>query len=167
MPDPAVTRSFADHVATHSVALQRYAYLVCRHPEDAQDIVQDVLAAAFPKWGRIMRGNPDAYLRRAIVNAHISGWRRRRRAMTAVHRADSPPVDEPGVVVDERDWARRLCSQLPTRQRAAVILRVYEDFSFAQIGEVLSCTEAYARTLVSRGLATLKAHLNSENEDMP
>ena len=66
---------FEDYVATRSVALQRFAYLICRDVEDARDLVQDALLGLYPRWASVVaKGNPDAYVKRSIVNAGISKW---------------------------------------------------------------------------------------------
>ncbi|MEZ5202611.1 MAG: sigma factor [Micropruina glycogenica] len=55
---------FEDYVATRSVALQRFAYLICRDVEDARDLVQDALLGLYPRWASVVaKGNPDAYVK--------------------------------------------------------------------------------------------------------
>ncbi len=72
--------SFDDYVATRSASLLRFAYLVTRNTEDAHDAVQDALIGLYPRWQQIAaRGEVDAYVRRSIVNAHVSAWRKVRR----------------------------------------------------------------------------------------
>ena len=60
------------------------------------------------------------------------------------------------------DEALRLCGELPPLQRAAVVLRFYEDRSFAEIGDILGCPEATARSHVHRALATLRTRLEAK-----
>ena len=73
-----------------------------------------------------------------------------------------------GMSADPADaWADsqifgRLFATLPTRQRAALILRFYEDLDFAAIAAQLGCAEATARSHVFRALATLRARLGGE-----
>jgi DNA-directed RNA polymerase specialized sigma24 family protein len=57
------------------------------------------------------------------------------------------------------DEAWRLCLELPATQRAAVVLRFYEDMSFAQIGLILDCPEVTARSHVHRALHALRDRL--------
>jgi DNA-directed RNA polymerase specialized sigma24 family protein len=49
---------------------------------------------------------------------------------------------------------------LPRQQRVALVLRFYEDLSFAQIAAVLDCAEPTARSHVHRGLAGLRRVVN-------
>ncbi len=154
--------AFEAWVAARGPALLRFAYLVTRDADAAQDAVQDALTAACARWARISRtDDPDAYVRRMIANAHISWWRR-------VARRETPTADlvmprsEPGSLLPEAQAAWQLCGTLPRRQRAAVVLRFYEDLSYAEIAEVLQCSEATVRSQIHRALASLRTRLESE-----
>jgi RNA polymerase sigma factor (sigma-70 family) len=133
-------------------------------------LVQEALSRAYPRWEALARSDTaEAYVRRSIVNASISGWRKNRRLVVvddAVGLLDATThhVDHATGVTDA-DEAWRLCEELPTRQRAAVVLRFYEDLSFAQIALILDCTEPTARSHVHRALAALRARLTQENPD--
>lgn len=48
---------------------------------------------------------------------------------------------------------------LPQRQRAAVVLRHYNDLSERQVADLLGCSVGNVKSLTSRGLATLRSHL--------
>ena len=66
----------------------------------------------------------------------------------------------------DADEAWQLCNQLPPAQRAAVVLRFYEDLSYAQIAVILDCAEATARSHVHRALVNLRARLTTGAEDV-
>ena len=72
---PAAPAEFGDFVADHWERWHRFAYSVTGDAEDAKDAVQDALAGCYRRWPQIAAGNPDAYVRRSIVNAHIDRWR--------------------------------------------------------------------------------------------
>ena len=92
---------FEDYVATRSVALQRFAYLVTRNAEDARDLVQDALLGLYPHWSRVSAaGNVDAYVKRSIVNAGISRWRRTGREQVSDELRAVTPDHAAGVT----DW---------------------------------------------------------------
>lgn len=85
--------AFEDFVAVHGLELGRFALLVTADPTDAQDVVQDVLIAVYPKWERIgSLDEPLAYLRRAIINRQIS-LRRRLRHLVALDEGRADPPD--------------------------------------------------------------------------
>jgi RNA polymerase sigma factor (sigma-70 family) len=158
----AARPSFDDFVVAHSPEFQRFAYLVTGSSEDARDAVQDALLGVFRKWEDHIR--PDeatAYVRRSIANAHVSAWRKRRREHPQAEIGDfydQPIADLAGPVCDA-DQARKLLAGLPRRQRAALVLRYWEDRPYRDIAEVCGCSEQAARRLVTRGLAALRARL--------
>src|SRR6266516_6260953 len=70
---------FRDYVVARSRTLLRVAYLLTGHRADAEDLVQVALAKTYLAWERIQdRRAVDGYVRRAMVNTHISWWRQRR-----------------------------------------------------------------------------------------
>lgn len=112
----ALVTSFEAYVAEHSVALQRFAYLVVRNAEDARDLVQEALIGLYPHWQRVAaRGSVDAYVRRSIVNASINRWRKVG-AVTPVaepERLGAEPSADPAQAIADADEAWRLCAALP------------------------------------------------------
>ena len=158
-----VADSFEDYVVLRSASLLRFAYLVTRNRDDAHDAVQEALAGLYPRWQQVSaRGNVDAYVRRSIVNAHVSAWRKVRRLFPTAEpevSSHAPVVPDAADAVADADQALRLCGELPPVQRAAVVLRFYEDRTFAEIAGILGCPEGTARSHVHRALATLRTRL--------
>jgi len=151
--------SFDEFVATRSTRLLRTAYLLTHDRALAEDLVQTSLAKAWFAWGRV-DGQPDAYVRRIMVNTYSSWWRRRwngeqatadlpERAAAAGHR----PED---VRVDDRTDLWRALARLPKRQRAVVVLRFYEDLSEIETAEILQCSVGTVKSQASRALAKLR-----------
>jgi len=165
---PPVTdeADFAAWVAARGDALQRFAFLVTGNAAEAPDLVQDALSHAYPRWRSLATsGTAEAYVRKSIVNGSVSRWRKRRR-LTVVEDVEpfAEPLDDPAATYGEADEAWELCRSLPTKQRAAVVLRYYEDLSFAQIALILGCTETTARSHVHRALTTLRSRLKGEDD---
>jgi RNA polymerase sigma-70 factor (sigma-E family) len=158
-------QQFAEWVAARGGALQRFAYLTTGSRDDAADLVQEALTRVFPRWAALAaRGTAEAYVRRTIVNVAISRWRKDHRLLTGGTAEPAPAPDSSQRQADS-DHAWSLCAALPPQQRAAVVLRFYEDLSFAEIGRVLGCPEATARSHVHRALASLRARLTASEED--
>lgn len=151
--------SFEEYVAAEQGALQNFAFLIVGNREDARDAVQDALIGAYRKWDAI-RSEPGPYIRRSIVNAHISAWRKRRKEIS-VAEVTGGETAGPGV---DTLWVRQMCQTLPRKQRAAVVLRYFEDRSFAEIGVLMDCSEATARSLVSRAIAALRRNLTTSDQ---
>jgi RNA polymerase sigma-70 factor (sigma-E family) len=149
--------SFRDFVVARGPDLTRMAALLCQDRAEAEDLVQDTLASAYASWRRIEAAtSPEAYVRRMLVNRHVSWWRRHRGRVEP--RADVPDTvtPDPTDAAATTDAVRRMLRELPPKQRAAVVLRYYADYPDAQIAETLGCTEPTVRSQISRALATLR-----------
>jgi RNA polymerase sigma-70 factor (sigma-E family) len=162
--DSSPPGDFETWVAVRGAALQRFAYLVTGSAADAPDLVQEALVRAYPRWASLVReGTAEAYIRRSIVNGSITRWRKSRRSVTVADpqqlAADHPDATDPAASLADADEAWRLCLELPPTQRAAVVLRFYEDLAYAQIALVLDCTESTARSHVHRAVTALRARL--------
>jgi RNA polymerase sigma-70 factor (sigma-E family) len=150
--------SFEEFVAERLDGLLRYATVLTNDPHLAQDIVQDVLLRAQQRWDGI--ATPPAYVQRMVTNEYLS-WRRRavRRMVPSSHDvldALGPPEPDPAAAYDERDAMLGLLATLPRKQRAAVVLRYYENHSDAEIAALLRCGVSTVRSQISRALATLR-----------
>lgn len=161
--------TFDAYVRTRSVALRRFAYLVTRNHSDAEDALQDALLGLYPRFDAVAAGGGvDAYVRRSIVNASVSRWRKVGRISVTdapenwVRDPDRRGLDD--AVVDAA-LAWDLCGELPPVQRAAVVLRFYDDLSFAEIAGVLDCPEATARSHVHRALTKLRTRLIGDDRE--
>jgi len=142
--------------------LLRVALLLTGRRQDAEDLVQDVLANVVLKWRRVGKADDvDAYVRRMLVNTWISRCRKASSREVVDHdvvvsdvRAPSYPDPAAHVVDAEVLW--EAVTRLPPRQRAAVVLRFYEDLPDTRASEALGCSTGAFRVLVHRGVATLR-----------
>jgi RNA polymerase sigma-70 factor (sigma-E family) len=158
--------SFDDWVEVRVPALLRFAYLVTGSQHAAEDAVQAALTRACERWSRVRRTtDPDAYVRRMVVNAHISAWRRGGRRELSVAEVRDTEVADHAVVVATGDAVWRVCGTLPPQQRAAVVLRYYEDLEYAEIAAILGVTQATVRSHVHRALAAMRAELEGDRDD--
>jgi RNA polymerase sigma-70 factor (sigma-E family) len=154
-----VVVDFDDWVAARGPALLRLAYVLTGSRADAEDVVQDALSRALPRWSRISTlDDPDAYVRRMVVNAHVSWWRTMRRREVPVETVRDGPSTE------ERDRMWRACQALPPDQRTAIVLRFYEDLDYAEIAALTGVREGSVRSRVSRGVAALRHELGDDDE---
>lgn len=133
----------------------RLAYLMTGHGEAAEDIVQEAFARCFALLKD--RRDPehlDAYLRRTIVNLSHDRHRKLRRARALTAR--SVVVESQGSDPAARVAFRQLLQDLPHRQRAAIVLRYYEDLSEHAAADVLGCSVGALKQLVQRALRSLR-----------
>jgi RNA polymerase sigma-70 factor (sigma-E family) len=162
---------FDDWVAVRGPSLLRLAYVLTGNTADAEDVVQDALSRALPRWDRISQvADVDAYVRRMVVNAHTSWWRRfRRRESPAAEVRSEGVVSGPGdgMASDERPRLWAACRALPQDQRTAVVLRYYEQLDYDEIAAVTGVREGTVRSRVSRGIAVLRQQMGEEmGQDM-
>lgn len=163
---PVVTGelSFDAWASARVAGLVRFAYLVTGSQHAAEDAVQEALTAACAKWSRVSRTrDPEAYVRRMIANAHVSGWRRTRRE-SPVAEVRETAYGDPSAHVDTSDAVWRVCESLPRQQRAAVVLRFYEDLDYPEIAELLDLAEATVRSHIHRALAALRTALTQQED---
>ena len=148
---------FRDYVRLRMRSLLRTAYLLTGNVADAEDLVQSALAKTYLAWDRIEdRGALDGYVRRAIVNTHISWWRRRRLEEYPTDEIPDLAVVDHSVSSDMQEPLRRAIDRLPQRMRAAVMLRYYDDMTEAEVAEVLGVSLGTVKSTVSRAVAKLR-----------
>lgn len=151
--DPA----FHDYVVARSRSLLRTAYVLTGNLADAEDLVQSALAKTYLAWDRIEdRGALDGYVRRAMVNTHISWWRRRRLEEFPTDEIPERPVVDHSVSSEMQDSLRAAVDRLPQRMRAAVLLRYYEDMTEAEVADALGVSLGTVKSTVSRAVAKLR-----------
>jgi RNA polymerase sigma-70 factor (sigma-E family) len=160
---------FVDFAVRRGPVLVRLARGLLRDPHQAEDVVQDVLARAYVQWSRVGGADdPDAYVRRMVVNACTS-WFRRAARREYVHDSLAMPervVADPTGALDERDRVVALLRRLPAKQRAVLVLRHYEGLPDAEIAALLGSSEVSVRTNAHRGLVTLRRLLAEVSEEV-
>ena len=148
---------FREFVSSRGRALLRSAVLLTGNLADAEDLVQSALAKTYQAWDRIEDRNAlDGYVRRAMVNTHISWWRRRRVDEYPTDEIpDQPAADESGNS-ELHDTLQRAIDRLPQRMRAAVVLRYFEDMTEAEVADILGVSQGTVKSTVSRAVAKLR-----------
>ena len=144
---PGEQQDLAAFVAARGPALLRLAWLLTADGPAAEDLVQDALARAIPRWRSISPGGHEAYLRVTIRSVWIDTWRRRqvRGGLDVVSMDDSrvaePVAGDSGVegTVDRLAIGSAL-ARLTARQRAVLVLRFYEDQTERETARALGCS---------------------------
>ncbi|HEY8456683.1 MAG TPA: SigE family RNA polymerase sigma factor [Actinopolymorphaceae bacterium] len=156
---------FSAYVAARQKALVRTAYLLTGDQHSAEDLVQTALARTYASWHKIKdKGAVDAYVRRAIVNEHKGwwrrAWRRLERSSAEVPEPTGQSVPDHAATSADREHLWELVLTLPPRQRAAVVLRYFEDLSEAETAKALGCSVGTVKSQTSRALASLRRQLD-------
>jgi RNA polymerase sigma-70 factor (sigma-E family) len=141
-------------------ALFRLAFLLSGDRHLAQDLVQGTLERAYQHWRRVAAaGNPDAYVRRILVNSARDWWRSRRYVVEQgldAALAVASERDSGTERVESHDLVVRALRGLPAKMRAVLVLRYFEDLSEAETASVLGCSVGTVKSQASRGLARLR-----------
>lgn len=155
--------SFESFVRDRLPGLVRYAAMLSGSVSQGEDLVQEVLLKMHPRWPRLVADGTDpiGYVRRAVTNEFLS-WRRR--WSTQHIRATDPLPDRADRSLaeaesDPRLW--KLLQELPRQQRAAVVLRYYQDLEHEQIAAAMHCRPSTVRTHLARALTTLRGRLGA------
>jgi RNA polymerase sigma-70 factor (sigma-E family) len=156
--------ALAELYERHAPAAARLAYLLTGDRNRAEDLVQEAFVRLAGRFRHLRFPDAfDGYLRRTIVNLHTSQLRRQRveRAYLARQRAGpEPTAASPDLGIREELWGA--LGLLPPRQRAAVVLRFYEDLSERETAAILRCSEAAAKSLVARAMETLRVQIRGD-----
>jgi RNA polymerase sigma-70 factor (sigma-E family) len=150
--------AFGEYVRSRSQALLRAAQAITGNRADAEDLLQATLVKAYLSWGRI--DDPaalDTYVRRVMVNTHISGWRRRRvDEYPTDELPDSPSGQDATRDSDLHDMVQRAIDRLPRQMRAAVMLRFYDDMTEPEVAAALGVSVGTVKSTVARAVAKLR-----------
>jgi RNA polymerase sigma-70 factor (sigma-E family) len=160
---------FTAFVLARSARLVHFARMLCGDAGLAEDLVQTALEKAYLRWDRIELADPFGYVRRAVVNQHLS-WVRRRpwrerpsgdAAELELFAGDPTgfgvPVADPSSAVERRLAVGAALSTLTRRERAVVVLRYVEDLTEQQTAALLGVAVGTVKSANARALAKLRA----------
>ena len=159
--------AFGDYVRSRGGALLRAAQALTGNRADAEDLVQSTLVKTYQSWESI--SDPaalDNYVRRVMINTHISGWRRRRVDEYPTDELPDEPAADQTVDTDLHELVQRALDRLPRRMRAAVMLRYYDDMSEPEVAAALGVSVGTVKSTVARAVAKLRedAELGADTE---
>jgi RNA polymerase sigma factor (sigma-70 family) len=146
---------FEDLYAGAYVRMVRLARLMGADAGPAEEIAQDAFVQLYRRWSSVR--NPSAYLRLAVVNGCRS-WMRR--LVTARRHRMQPP--SPLTLDGDALAVRQALGVLSPRQRAAVVLRYFEDLPEVEIAEILRCRPGTVKSLLARSMPKLKGALRDD-----
>jgi RNA polymerase sigma-70 factor (sigma-E family) len=148
--------AYVEYVAARQAHLRRIAYAVCGDWHRADDLLQTALTKLYLAWPRLRPDSePDAYVRRIILRAHVDEgrrpWRRERSGLDGHDRA-APR----GLPVEERSALFDALQALPEMQRKTVVLRFWLGLSVEETAGELGISSGTVKSHSSRGLASLQ-----------
>lgn len=145
-------------------SLLRTAVFLTGDRSRAEDLLQTALLRTARRW-RAVRDQPDAYVRKVLVNLTRDEWRSSQRRPVETQLLDDQPavsMPDPAADLGEREELLAALRMLPARQRTAVTLRFWEGLSITETAALMECTEGTVKSTTSRGLAHLATILQNE-----
>jgi RNA polymerase sigma-70 factor (ECF subfamily) len=154
-------------IRPHIPALRRYAWALCRHAHDADDLVQECLLRALSSWHlRRPEASVRAWMFAILHNVFISDRRRDRRRPQAelVDERQADAVQEQRLLLDD---VRVALSSLPDEQRAVLLLIGVEDFSYSEAARILDVPIGTVMSRLSRGRERVRTMLEGNGLGEP
>lgn len=179
---PQWDKELADLMMHRGAALNGYAYLLCGDRHQAEDLVQEALVRTFsrfrrpaaprvaepgvavfasggfePSDGMDPAAGVERYVKRAITNIYVDGFRRRSRWFGIQHLlADDGRARSPENAATARADIQAALTKLSPRQRACVVLRHFEDMTVPQISSTLGIAQGTVKRHLSDAMSVLQ-----------
>jgi RNA polymerase sigma-70 factor (sigma-E family) len=158
--DARADEEFSEFMHGRWSQLVRLGYALTGDQQLAEDLAQTAFARAYASWSRVRKADdPDAYVRRIVVNSNRNRFRKLRVGELLT---DSVPelraaasADSAGQHADRAVLVEALM-RLSYGQRAAVVLRYWLDMTETETAAVLGCSVGNVKSQTSRGLAKLR-----------
>ena len=154
--DTATNVSLEDAYRTNLTLLFRYALAMVENETDAEDVLHTVFARLSAK-PRLDATNVRAYLVRAVRNECISHVRRKRRTGPLTLVADLPGRENPAA-----ESVNEMLGELAPDAREIVILKVYDNMTFAEIATMIGTSQTTARERYGKALTQMKRILERQ-----
>ena len=169
MPQPlplvAVTEDFEAFYRRSYPRAVGLAYALTGRKHLAEEIAQEAFISGYRHWGRISHyDNPDAWLRRVVVNRSTSVLRRSVTEIKAIPRLWGDSQDLPELE-PEAFGVWEAVRALPNRQAQAIALHYLEDLSLEQIAAILQCSPGTVKAHLRRGRERLGRKLQAWKEE--
>lgn len=156
-------QEFDEFVASRLSRLVPFGYALTGDLGHAEDIVQTALAKTYAATRRRTLDDPEAYVRRAIVTANLSRFRRRRVVEDLVDVVpEAGDHVDPTSALERREAVQAMLGGLSPRQRTVLVLRYQEDWSEQEIAAAMGVSAGTVKTLASRAMTRLRATVRPE-----
>lgn len=147
-----------------------YLWRLLRDTADAEDVTQDVFLRAYQAFPRLRAGsNHRAWLYKIATNCAYTMLKDRQRAsgrqaplLDEVHPSRQAGPEAQVTLRETMQAVRTAIEGLPTKQRAAIIMRHMQGLSYAEVADVLACSEDSARANVYQGLRRVRHEMQED-----
>ena len=147
---------FTEFVSAALPRLLRFGHVLTGNPVTAEDLVQTALTRSWRAWRLRSIDDPQAYVRKVMVNSYASWYRRKARLETVTaNPAQGVVINDRALRVDDRDAVWRALLTLPPKQRTVIVLRYYEELTEVEIAAVMGTTAGTVKSQAARALRHL------------
>jgi RNA polymerase sigma-70 factor (sigma-E family) len=157
--------TFEDYATSRMALLLRTARAITQDDALAEDLVQDVLLKVYVQWPRVAQARqPDAYVRRILVNEYLS-WKRKWARLIPTDRVDrDEDAPDDAERQDDRDELTSHLRRLPKRQQVVLALRYFGGLTDQEIAETMGCTPGTVRGYAARALSSLRHTMQLDHQ---
>lgn len=162
--------AYVEFVTTRMLWLRRFAFLLCRDWDRADDLVQTTVTKLYANWSRAERiENLDGYVRRILVNTYLAEqrspwWKRVVMHGDGLETEAGPPVSPSVAREVDREAVldlRAALMRLTPRQRAVLVLRYFDDLSVAETATALGCSTGNIKKQTWVALGALRSDMST------
>jgi RNA polymerase sigma-70 factor (sigma-E family) len=144
----------------HALSLIRLAYVMLGDRPAAEDVVQEAFLGLYQRWNKLRdTASAPGYLRASVLNGCRmilrSGARRDDRSARMASELPWESAEATALVSEEYRHLLRAIQALPPRQREALVLRYYLDFSEEETARSMGVRRGTVKSATSRALAAL------------
>lgn len=147
---------------------RRFASRLVGDPSAGDDLVQEAwlrVLHAKRNGGYRDRGRFPGYFKSVLTRLCLDEIERRRRSPSLDDPVHAPEGGDPVETGERADAVHGALRDLPTRQRVAVMLRIWDGLDYRGIGALMGVSESNAATLVYRGLKAMESKLRGRWEE--
>ncbi len=159
-------RGFAEYFGARAEIMRGTAYLLCGDWHRAEDLVQSAFVKLYRAWNRIGGHHAlDAYTRQILMRTFLDENRRgffHRERVTATSPDLATAQQDSGT--EDRLVLLAALARVPARQRAALVLRYWEDLSIEDTAQALRCSPGTVKSQTARGLESLRRLIPATTE---
>ncbi len=160
--------SYSELVKRHQRGLLRLSMRFMKDTDVAQDVVQDAFIKAYEKLNLFEgRSSFKSWIYQIAVNTARNKLRENRYDFTNIDDVQlsvSATAENTLVHAAVSEIIQTEVDRLPFKQKTALVLRVYEDMSFAEIAEVMDCPYDTAKANYRHALLKLKETFELQSE---
>lgn len=161
---------FETLVELHSGELCAYLWRLTGDEADARDCLQDTFLRAFRAYDRLQDfSNLRAWLYKIATNTartqHARDHRRQAEPLLDPIASGEKAVEVQVMEKTQLAEVKQAVMELPVRQRAALMMRKYQELEYSEIAEILECSEDSARANVYQALKKLRQQFAEVNNE--